>query len=93
MSDKQIVPVVKSETDILIENMSDFTKARWLALYDGVNIIADKADEKKLDFNDLIIKPGALENYVEGMCDIICRQIKEKKGVINGTETSRTTVS
>ena len=93
MSDKQIVPVVKSETDILIENMSDFTKARWPALYDGVNIIADKADEKKLDFNDLIIKPGALENYVEGMCDIICRQIKEKKGVINDTETSRTTVS
>ena len=81
---------VKTETDILIEDMSDFTKARWLALYDGVNIIAEKAEEKGINFEELIIKPGALEKYVEGTCDIICRQIQEKKGVKNATETRGT---
>ena len=65
--------------DELMSKMGDFEIARWFALIDGVNMVADMCVEKKLDFNDIDIKPSAIEHYIESTCDIYCRKLQEEK--------------
>jgi hypothetical protein len=55
--------------------MPDFEIARWQALMDAVNMVAEKAADRKINFNSLDIKPSAIEHYVEATCDIYCRKI------------------
>lgn len=62
-----------------IEEMSSFELSRWCALMEGVNIIADKCDDKKIDFNSIEVEPLSLRKYVEGTCDSICKQIEAEK--------------
>jgi hypothetical protein len=52
--------------------------SRWICLYEAVNMIADKAEEKKLSFNDIDIKPLAIYKYMESMEDIILKQTLEQ---------------
>jgi hypothetical protein len=59
-----------------VEEMTLFELSRWCALMEGVNIIADKCDERGQDFNMLELEPLSLRKYVESTCDIICRQMK-----------------
>ena len=65
-----------------IDSMSDFELARWQSMIDGVNMIYETCEDKKIKFNDVDIKPSAIEKYIEATCDIHCRklqEIKEKK--------------
>ena len=62
-----------------LDNMSDFEIARWQALMDAVNIVAEKAADRKIKFSNLNIKPSAIEHYVEATCDIYCRRIIEER--------------
>lgn len=52
--------------------------ARWICLYEAVNMIADKAEEKNLSFKDIDIKPLAIYKYMESMEDIILKQALEQ---------------
>jgi hypothetical protein len=52
--------------------------ARWICIYEAVNMIADKAEEKKLSFKDIDIKPLAIYKYMESMEDIILKQTLEQ---------------
>ena len=49
--------------------------ARWIALYDAVNSIADKAQEKGISFDKLEIKPLAIRDYIEATENIILRKL------------------
>jgi hypothetical protein len=62
-----------------VEEMSSFELSRWCALMEGVNVIADKCDDKGVDFNSIELEPLSLRKYVEGMCDSICKQIDFEK--------------
>jgi hypothetical protein len=53
------------------------TLARWISLYEAVNIIADKAEEKNIDFENLI-KPLAVLKYMESTEHIIYKKILEE---------------
>lgn len=48
--------------------------ARWICLYEAVNMIADKAEEKNLSFDEIDIKPLAIYKYMESMEDIITKK-------------------
>lgn len=47
-----------------IESMNRKQYARWLALFEGVNYIAEAAEKKGKNFNKLNIHQPALEAYV-----------------------------
>lgn len=51
--------------------------ARWLSLYEAVNIIADKAEEKGVDPENIVYKPKAIHNYIESTENIFFKKILE----------------
>lgn len=71
--------IKNNNTEENINNMSDFELARWFAMMDAVNMIADKSEERKMKFEDVDLKPSAIEHYIEATCDIYCRKIMEQK--------------
>lgn len=56
--------------------------ARWMALYDAVNCIADKADQKKIALKTKL-KPIAINKYIEDTQDMYLRKILEQEYNIN----------
>lgn len=63
--------------NIDIDKMDNFRLARWAALVEGVNIVAEMAEEKKKKFDNVELKPLALMKYIESTCDQICRKMDE----------------
>lgn len=51
------------------------TWARWIALYEAVNLIADKCEEKKIPFDEIVFKPLEIRDYISSTEDIIARKI------------------
>jgi hypothetical protein len=49
--------------------------ARWIALYEAVNYCADKAEEKKIPFNKVNLKPLEILKYISSTEDIILKKI------------------
>ena len=49
--------------------------AKWIALYEAVNIVADKAEEKGVSPEDVVYKPKAIRDYIESTQDIIMKKI------------------
>jgi hypothetical protein len=53
--------------------------ARWIALYEAVNSIADKAEDRGINFEKLDIKPLAVRDYIEATENIILRKILKQE--------------
>lgn len=75
------------------------TWARWIALYEAVNIIADMAEQKKQSFNSKL-KPIAISKYIESTQDMYLRKILEQEYNFNfyfedlkDTEKTESTIS
>jgi ArsR family metal-binding transcriptional regulator len=51
------------------------TCAKWMSLYEAVNIIADKAQEKNIPFSKIEIKPLEVYKYMEATENIFLRKI------------------
>ena len=49
--------------------------ARWMALYEAVNIIADKGEERGKKINEIEFKPLDIKDYINSVEDIISRKI------------------
>lgn len=49
--------------------------ARWIALYEAVNLIADKAEEKNISLDNIIFSPLDIRDYMDSTEDIILRKI------------------
>lgn len=58
-----------TKTHIEIEGMSLYELCRWAALKDAVDIVADKCEEKKLDFDSFDLKPLDILKYVDTATD------------------------
>lgn len=54
------------------------TWARWMALYEAVNIIADTAEKKGHSFKSKL-KPIAISKYIESTQDMYLRKILEQE--------------
>lgn len=53
--------------------------ARWMSLFEAVNIIADKAEEKGISFQKVEIKPLAIHKYMEMTENIFLRKILKQE--------------
>lgn len=61
-----------------VDQMTAHEIGRWCALIEGVNLIADKCDERGMNFENLKITPNALEKYVEKTCDFFTIKVTEQ---------------
>jgi hypothetical protein len=55
------------------ENASKLS--RWIALYEAVNIISDKAEQRGISPEKIIYKPKAIRDYITSTEDIILKKI------------------
>lgn len=63
----------------IFDKMSNFELSRWIALFEAVNIIAEKANDVGSNFENINIKQPAIEKYIESSCDNICRYLDMEK--------------
>jgi hypothetical protein len=58
------------------------TWSKWMALYEAVNLISDKAQEKGIPFECVELKPLAIHKYMEMTENLFLRQIlKQEHGI------------
>ena len=65
-------------------NINDDTMyyARWIALYEAINLIADEAETRKKTFDKLKISPVQIKKYITSVEDQIQKKLlQEKLGV------------
>tara|TARA_R110000868_G_scaffold40267_3_gene139158 strand:- start:2046 stop:2288 length:243 start_codon:yes stop_codon:yes gene_type:complete len=56
----------------VLEGLSTYSLCRWAALKEAVDVIGDKCDERKIDFNTFNdIKPLNILNYVDSVTDVL----------------------
>lgn len=70
---------IRFETPILKDNKDIYSLARWAALFESINMIADKAEEKQVAFEKIELKPLKILEYVDSTSDIIMRKLLEEK--------------
>jgi hypothetical protein len=49
--------------------------SRWIALYEAVNTIADKAEEKNIPFDKVELKPIAIHKYMDATENNILKKV------------------
>lgn len=59
------------------------TMAKWMAFYEAVNIIADKAEEKKIPLEKVEFKPLKIREYMSSTQDIYLRKLLKEDYKIN----------
>ena len=57
---------IQEETSVL---------ARWMALYEAINYCADKAEERKIPFNKVNLKPLEIMKYISSTEDCIQKKL------------------
>lgn len=60
---------------INIENLSTYSVCRWMALKDAIDIIADKCEDKKVNFETFDIKPLDILKYVDRATDDLYNKV------------------
>lgn len=73
---KQKQPEKVSEANI--EQMSLYQLCRWSALEEAVNIIGDKCEERKIDFESIQLNPLDIMTYVDKQTDKIYEKVSTK---------------
>ena len=53
--------------------------ARWIALYEAVNLIIDKAESKNIKLEDIVFKPLDIKDYIASTEDIILRKLLKEE--------------
>jgi hypothetical protein len=49
--------------------------SKWIALYEAVNIVSDKAEERGVSPEKIVYKPKAIRDYITATEDIILKKI------------------
>jgi hypothetical protein len=55
------------------------TWSKWMALYEAVNLISDKAQEKGIPFEHVELKPLAIHKYMEMTENLFLRKILKQE--------------
>ena len=67
------------KTTITLDGVSLYSLCRWASLKDAVDIVAEKCEEKKIDFDDFDLKPLDLLKYVDCMTDQLYNKVTEQE--------------
>jgi hypothetical protein len=54
---------------------NDYRFSRWAALFEGINLIYEHSLDRNEKFNDLDLKPLAIQKYVENKADEILQKM------------------
>lgn len=76
---KEDTLLVEKETTLIKNNKDIYSLSRWAALYESINMIADKAEERKVSFEKVELKPLKILEYVDSTSDIIMRKLLTEK--------------
>ena len=74
---KQSIKITNSTQNktISIENMSVYEMCRWASLKEAVDIIAEKCEDRKIDFNEFDLKPLDILKFVDTMTDDLYNKV------------------
>ena len=64
---------------VAIEGMSLYELCRWASLKEAIDIVADKCEERRIDFHTFEMKPLDLLKYVDSMTDDLYNKVSEKE--------------
>ena len=64
---------------ITLEGMDLYTLCRWASLKDAVDIVGEKCDARKIDFNTFDLKPLDLLKYVDSMTDELYNKVLQQE--------------
>ena len=64
--------------EVKIEGMTVYELCRWASLKDAIDIIAEKCEDKKLDFDDFDLEPLKILKYVDSATDILYNKVSEE---------------
>jgi hypothetical protein len=63
----------------LINTQNSFDKslyyARWIALYEAINMIAEEAEQRKKKFENIKLSPVKIKKYISSVEDQIQRRL------------------
>jgi hypothetical protein len=62
-------------SDVDITKLSLYELCRWSALEEAVNVISEKCDERKIDFETVELKPLEILKYVDSATDKIYEKV------------------
>lgn len=65
--------------EVTLEGMSLYELCRWASLKEAVDIIADKCEERNIDFHSFELKPLDLLKYVDSMTDDLFNKVTEQE--------------
>lgn len=67
---------------VTLDGIDLYTLCRWASLKEAVDIVADKCEEKNIDFGTFDLKPLDLLKYVDSMTDdLYYKVLNEEKEV------------
>jgi hypothetical protein len=70
---------LKNNNNINLNNKSTFDNslyyARWIALYEAINMIADEAEQRNKKFENLKLSPVKIKKYIASVEDQIQRKL------------------
>ena len=58
-------------TNVNISSLSNYELSRWAALQEAIDIIAEKCDEKMVNFETVELKPLEILKYIDNASDTI----------------------
>lgn len=62
-----------------LEGMDLYTLCRWASLKDAIDIVGEKCDARKIDFNTFDLKPLDLLKYVDSMTDELFYKVTQQE--------------
>jgi len=62
-------------SNVDLTKMSLYELCRWSALEEAVNIIGDKCDDRKIDFDTVELKPLDILKYIDNATDKIYEKV------------------
>jgi hypothetical protein len=69
------------KTEITIDNMSLYELCRWAALKDAIDLIGDKCEEKKINFDNFDLEPLKIQKYVDSATDVLYNKVLENETI------------
>jgi len=62
-------------SDVDISKLSLYELCRWTALEEAINVIGDKCDDRKIDFDKVELKPLDILKYIDTATDKIYEKV------------------
>jgi type VI protein secretion system component Hcp len=61
--------------------MSLYELCRWAALKDAIDLIGDKCEEKKINFDNFDLEPLKIQKYVDSATDVLYNKVLENETI------------